>query len=311
MNTSVIEAVDGFISFQVNERNASQHTIKAYTEDLATLADYAEQDNITTVSGVDYIILRGFVATLYEQGLAKSSIERKISTIRSFYKYLFQKQIVLENPARMLKLPKKDKKLLNVFPKDDILKLLDTPDRGSKSYHRDLLIMELLYGTGVRVSELVGLNISDVSLTQDGGRLLIRGKGKKERIIPLAQYYIELIKEYLHSIPNMLQNGCVATPDVLILNVKGGRLSARNVLEMVKKYLRQAALPDTYSPHSFRHTFASHLLEAGADLRSIQELLGHSSLSTTQKYTHLELQTMIDTYTQAHPKAHSKAGGSR
>jgi integrase/recombinase XerC len=166
---------------------------------------------------------------------------------------------------------------------------------------RDRVILELLYGTGVRVSELVGLNISDVDIYS--GRVRIRGKGMKERIMPLDFFYIDLIKKYLDAVPAMLNKGAVPDHSALILNRQGGRLSARNVQELVKKYLNKVGLPAIYSPHSFRHTFATHLLGAGADLRSIQELLGHESLSTTQKYTHLDLQILMDTYEDSHPKA--------
>ena len=294
-------AIDSFLQFQSIERNASAHTIKAYSEDMSELSEYVENERISAVEDIDFFMLRGFIAHLYERGLAKSSIERKLATVRSFYNYLFKKNIVEENPSRMLKFPKKEKKILNVFPKDDIDKLLAAPKEDEPTAHRDKLILELLYGTGVRVSELVGLNIPDVDFS--GRRLRVRGKGKKERIIPLASIYIELIDNYLRSIPKMLYKGRSADSAALVLNRWGGRLSARNVLELVKQYLREVNLPDTYSPHSFRHTFATHLLGSGADLRSIQELLGHESLSTTQKYTHLDLQALIEVYTDAHPKA--------
>ncbi|MDR0453262.1 MAG: tyrosine recombinase XerC [Deferribacteraceae bacterium] len=302
MNLSA--AIDNFLQFQSIERNASSLTIKAYSEDLCELTGYAENEKVTTVEETDYFLLRGFIAYLYERGLAKSSIERKLATVRSFYNYLYKKRSIEENPARMLKFPKKEKKILSVFPKEDINKLLSAPKEGNPAAPRDRLILELLYGTGMRVSELVGLNISDVDFS--GNRLRIRGKGKKERIIPLDKIYINFIGDYIHSIRGMLHKGSFADPEALILNRRGGRLSARNILELIKQYLREVNLPDTYSPHSFRHTFATHLLGAGADLRSIQELLGHESLSTTQKYTHLDLQALIDAYTYSHPKAQNK-----
>lgn len=262
---------------------------------------YLEQERISDVENIDYFILRGYIASLYEKKLAKSTIERKLASIRSFFKYLYKKQIIPDNPSRMLKFPKKEKKILSVFPKDDIMKLLFAPKEEDAAYHRDRLILELLYGTGVRVSELAGLDIADIDFS--GQTIKIRGKGKKERIIPIPSYYIKLIKDYMESTETMLQKGSLRDSSALIINRRGGRLSARNILEMVKKYLRQTNLPDTYSPHSFRHTFATHLLAAGADLRTIQELLGHESLATTQKYTHLDLQALIETYEHTHPKA--------
>ena len=295
------EAVDSFLSFQTIERNASKLTVNAYSKDLVELMEYAALENASEIAQVDYFVLRGFVASLYDRQLAKSSIERKIATIRSFFSYLYKKRLIEENPARILKFPKKEKKILNVFPYEDIEKLLNAPEEGNAAAPRDRLILELLYGTGVRVSELVGLNMGDVDFS--GARIRIRGKGKKERILPLADFHIKLIKDYLGSIPAMLHKNSMPDGEALILNRRGGRLSARNVLELVKQYLRQTGLPDTYSPHSFRHTFASHLLAAGADLRSIQELLGHEALSTTQKYTHLDLQVLMETYEDTHPKA--------
>ena len=258
-------AIDSFLSFQSVERNASSLTVNAYSKDLIELVEYAEADKVNSVGQIDYFLLRGFVADLYDRGLAKSTIERKIATIRSWFNYLYKKRVIEENPARMLKFPKKEKKLLSVFPYEDIEKLLNAPEEENAAYYRDSLILELLYGTGVRVSELTGLNVADIDFS--GQRLRIRGKGKKERILPLAKFHVDLIKSYLTSIPSMLQKGSTPDSEALILNRRGGRLSSRNVLEMVKQYLNKTALPDTYSPHSFRHTFASHLLAAGADLR--------------------------------------------
>jgi integrase/recombinase XerC len=297
------EAIDSFLAFMTLERNASALTTEAYSKDLLELLVYAELEHIDTIEAVDYFLLRGFVASLYDRELAKSSIERKIATIRSFFAFLYKKRLVEENPARMVKFPRKEKKILNVFPYEDIEKLLNAPSQeaDNPAMLRDSLIMELLYGTGMRVSELVGLDVDDIDFS--GARLKVRGKGKKERLLPLADMHMTLVKDYLHAIPAMLQKGSEQDASALILNRRGGRLSARNVLELVKQYLRKTGLPDTYSPHSFRHTFATHLLSAGADLRSIQELLGHESLSTTQKYTHLDLQVLMETYTDTHPKA--------
>ncbi|MDR2885120.1 MAG: tyrosine recombinase XerC [Deferribacteraceae bacterium] len=294
-------AVDTFLSFQTIERNASELTVNAYSKDLAELIEYIAGDMISEVERVDYFLLRGFVTSLYERKLAKSSIERKIATVRSFFSYLYKQRIMEENPSRMLKFPKKEKKSLNVFPKDDILKLLEAPKDEDAAAPRDRVILELLYGTGMRVSELVGLDVSDVDL--NGGRLRIRGKGKKERIMPLDPYYIELIRLYYSSIQGMMHKGHSPKSQAFIINRRGGRLSARHVLELVKEYLTEVGLPDIYSPHSFRHTFATHLLGAGANLRDIQTLLGHESLTTTQKYTHLDLQILMETYEDSHPKA--------
>ncbi|GAB7140507.1 tyrosine recombinase XerC [Deferribacterales bacterium RsTz2092] len=303
MGMHIDEAIDNFLVFQTIEKNSSKLTIKAYSKDLIELADYATMTSppVSEIEQFDYFLLRAFVATLYDRGLAKSSIERKVASTRSFFKYLQKKMLIEDNPSRMLKFPKKEKKLPSVFPVDDIEQLLDSPDDNDTAAHRDRLILELLYGTGVRVSELVGLNVSDVDI--GGARLRVRGKGKKERIIPIADLHITLLRKYISSIPFFLTSGYSADASALIINRRGGRFSSRNIGELVKKYLKKTGLPDNYSPHSFRHTFATHLLSNGADLRSIQELLGHESLSTTQKYTHLDLQKLLESYKDAHPKA--------
>jgi integrase/recombinase XerC len=298
---NIYAAIDQFLNFLTLERNASSHTLRAYSRDLTELAEYAEGDEISEIENFDIYLLRGFVSSFYEKKVEKSTLERKISTLKSFFKFLIFKKAVTENPARQLKFPKKEKKLANVFARDSIITLIESPDSTTPSGKRDRLILELLYGTGVRVGELEGLNVADIDMS--GRRLRIRGKGKKERLVPLDDYYVTLIKSYLNALPEMLQKGFApGGAGALILNRRGGRLSSRNILSLVKKYLAKVGLPEIYSPHSFRHTFATHLLEEGADLRTLQELLGHTSLTTTQKYTHLNLETMLASYKKAHPK---------
>jgi integrase/recombinase XerC len=293
-------AIDQFINFLMLERNASSHTLRAYSLDLSELAAYAESDKISEVENFDVYLLRGFVSSFYEKKLKKSTLERKISTLKSFFKFLLFKKILEENPARSLKFPRKEKKLTSIFTRDSIIKLIESPCAETPSGKRDRLILELLYGTGIRVGELEGLNAADIDFS--GKRLRIRGKGKKERIVPLDGFYMELIKTYLKAVTEMLQNGYAPNGSAFILNRRGGRLTSRNILALVKKYLAKAGLPETYSPHSLRHTFATHLLEEGVDLRTLQELLGHTSLTTTQKYTHLNLEKMLESYKKAHPK---------
>jgi integrase/recombinase XerC len=238
---------------------------------------------------------------LYEKKLTKSTIERKISAVKSFFKYLHKQGILQENPSRLLKYPRKEKKELKVFNIDDVMLLISVPDSTKPTGIRDSLILELLYSTGMRVGELNTCNVGDIDFS--GKRLLIKGKGKKERIVPLHDTIIAKIKEYLNIIPKILQKGYSPDCDALIINRRGGRLTSRNILALVKQYLRKCGLPETFSPHSFRHSFASHLLAGGADLRAIQNLLGHESLATTQKYTHLDLQKLITNYLEAFPKA--------
>ena len=295
-------AIEEFINFIRVERQYSNHSITAYAKDLSELAIYIDEEKLgSNIKVVDFYVLRGFITTLYDKELSKSSIERKISTLKSFFKFLYRRGIIADNPARMLKFPKKEKYLPNVFNVDDIFTLLDLPDKSTPMGMRDALILELLYGTGVRVSELVGLDRNAVDL--NGMRILVRGKGKKERIVPLAPELISLIKDYYKVMYDIVSEGRVVESDALIINRLGSRMTDRTIRRIVEAYLKKAGLPLDYSPHSFRHTFATHLLEGGADLRSIQELLGHESLATTQKYTHSDLASLLKVYDDTHPMA--------
>lgn len=295
-------AIEEFINFIRVERQYSNHSITAYAKDLSELAIYIDEEKLgSNIKAVDFYVLRGFITTLYDKELSKSSIERKISTLKSFFKFLYRRGIIEYNPARMLKFPKKEKYLPNVFNVDDIFTLLDLPDKSTPMGMRDALILELLYGTGVRVSELVGLDRNAVDL--NGMRILVRGKGKKERIVPLAPEIVSLIKDYYKVMYDIVSEGRVVESDALIINRLGSRMTDRTIRRIVEAYLKKAGLPLDYSPHSFRHTFATHLLEGGADLRSIQELLGHESLATTQKYTHSDLASLLKVYDETHPMA--------
>ena len=293
------EAVDSFINFLKIEKDASLHTIRSYMNDLVELINFIGDDS-KDIRSIDFFTLREYITTLYDKKLSKTTIERKVSSIKSFYKYLNQKGVVQENPARMLRFPKKEKKLFKVFNIDDLFNLLEIPDKSTQSGLRDALIMELMYGTGVRVSELVGIKIDDIDF--EGLRLRVRGKGKKERIIPLAEFHIKFIRKYISLREEILKGDNVKT-DQLFINKYGTPLSDRSVRRIVEKYLKLAGLPLEFSPHSFRHSFATHMLESGADLRTIQTLLGHSSLSTTQKYTHLNLSDILKIYDETHPFA--------
>jgi len=297
---NIDKAVTVFLKFLHQEKGASEHTIKNYSRDLADLCSYLEESGIDNVNDVDFFALRGFVAMLFDKGLAKSTIERKIACLKSFFGHMQKKNHTDDNPARMLKFPKKEQKAFKVFNIDSIIALLDAPDKSEAAGMRDALLLELMYGTGVRVSELVGLNVSDIDF--GGCRILVRGKGKKERIVPIADMHISMLNDYL----DMKQDICTGyLPDneVLFINKFGSRLTDRSVRRIVEKYLKIAGLPVDFSPHSFRHSYATHLLEGGADLRTIQQLLGHESLTTTQKYTHMNLTELLRVYDATHPMA--------
>ena len=286
-------AIEEFINFIRVERQYSNHSITAYAKDLSELAIYIDEEKLgSNIKVVDFYVLRGFITTLYDKELSKSSIERKISTLKSFFKFLYRRGIIADNPARMLKFPKKEKYLPNVFNVDDIFTLLDLPDKSTPMGMRDALILELLYGTGVRVSELVGLDRNAVDL--NGMRILVRGKGKKERIVPLAPELISLIKDYYKVMYDIVSEGRVVESDALIINRLGSRMTDRTIRRVVEAYLKKAGLPLDYSPHSFRHTFATHLLEGGTDLRIVQELLGHEDIETTEIYTHINKSHLKD-----------------
>lgn len=289
-----------YLDFMLNEKGASKHTLINYSKDLADMCSYLEESAVNEIEDADYFMLRGYVAMLYDKGMAKSSVERKIASMKSFFNYLQKKNKSDENPARMIKFPKKEQKAFHVFSIDSILGLLDLPDKTEPAGLRDALILELMYGTGVRVSELVGLNVSDIDF--GGMRIRVRGKGKKERIVPVADMHISMIRDYLNAAPDIC-GGNIKDGDALLINRLGTRLTDRSVRRIVEKYLTIAGLPLDFSPHSFRHTYATHLLEGGADLRTIQQLLGHESLSTTQKYTHMNLSELLRVYDQTHPKA--------
>lgn len=302
---NIDKAVTLFLKFMDSEKGASEHTLKNYSRDLADLCSYLEESAIEDISGADFFALRGFVAMLFDKELSKSTIERKIACLKSFFSFLQKKNHLDDNPARMLKFPKKEQKAFKVFNIDSIIALLEAPDRSDPFGIRDALLLELMYGTGVRVSELVGLNLSDIDF--GGRRILVRGKGKKERIVPVADMHVDLINDYLDAKAD-ISPGRMPDYEAVFINKLGTRLTDRSVRRTVEKYLKMVGLPLDFSPHSFRHSYATHLLEGGADLRTIQQLLGHSSLSTTQKYTHLNLTELLRVYDETHPLGSKKQG---
>lgn len=297
---NIDKAVALYLKFMHQEKGASEHTLKNYSRDLADLCSYLEESGIENIKDADFFTLRGFVAMLFDKGLAKSSIERKIACLKSFFSFMQKRNHADDNPARMLKFPKKEQKAFKVFNIDSIIALLDAPDKSDPFGMRDALLLELMYGTGVRVSELVGLNVSDIDF--GGRRILVRGKGKKERIVPIADMHVEMVYAYMDMKADMCP-GHLPDYEAVFINKLGTRLTDRSVRRIVEKYLKEAGLPLDFSPHSFRHSYATHLLEGGADLRTIQQLLGHESLTTTQKYTHLNLTELLRVYDETHPLA--------
>jgi integrase/recombinase XerC len=227
----------------------------------------------------------------------KSSIARKISTLRSFFRYLVREQLATSNPAKSVSTPKVEKPLPTTLTVDEAFRLMDSPTE--KEGLRDRAILELLYSSGIRVGELVGLNVNHLDL--DLCIVKVMGKGRKERIVPVGMKAIEALKAYLE------ERGGLEGEEALFVNLRGGRLTARSVHRLVKKYTRRSGIFRKVSPHSLRHTFATHLLDAGADIREIQEMLGHASLSTTQRYIHLSLGKLMEVYDKAHPRSFKTA----
>jgi integrase/recombinase XerC len=290
------------------EKNASPHTLRNYTNDLKQFVTFLAEDYLSRdpetlrPEDVDNLTIRSFLAHLHRKGIKKSSMARKLAALRSYFKYLCRESRLKVNPAKLTATPKQEKKLPGHFTVDEIFHLLDTPDAGDPLGARDRFILEFLYSTGVRVGELVALDVTDLDLPQQTVRIF--GKGRKERILPFGSKARSALETYLPGRSEILKEaGARGEPDALILNSRGRRLTDRSVRRMLAHYIQKCAISRNLSPHSIRHSFATHLLNAGADLRAIQELLGHSSLSTTQKYTHMEIEKLMEVYDKAHPRA--------
>jgi tyrosine recombinase XerC len=293
------KAIAEFLAFLKHEKNASPHTVAAYGRDLREVAAYLKERQVRwDRAGV--VVLRGYLAELHEKKRKKSTIGRKLAALRSFFDYGVRTGRVAENPAKMLATPRPDKRVPAFLTEGETAELLELPRTSKPLDLRDKAILELFYATGVRVSELVGIGTADLHF---GERLVrVRGKGRKERIVPFGGKALEALEAYARARGGLL--GKVSGGETaFFVNYKGGRLTTRSVQRMVRKYIRRTAVRRKISPHSLRHSFASHLLGRGADLRVIQELLGHASLATTEKYTHVDLQQLLGVYKKSHPRS--------
>jgi len=298
------QAIQRFLRFLRVERNASDLTIKSYGEDLEALVEYlTEMQGQTPRPGdVTPLQLRDFVAALNEAGYAPSSISRKLASLRSFYRFAQREGLADSNPAKPLRNPRRQRKLPHFLTTAEIGKLLNAPPRDEPSGMRDRAILETMYSAGLRVSELVGVNDSDLDLEQ--GLVRVRGKGKRERLAPLGRFAIRALRRWLtvRALSTRSQKG----PEIpVFLNKFGNRITTRSIGRMLEKYLKLTGLDLRTSPHTLRHSFATHLLDGGADIRSVQELLGHKSLITTQIYTHVSTAGLRQAYEKAHPRARS------
>jgi len=292
------EHIREFSIYLETERNVSPHTLNAYRSDLAQMLAFVQREKGSTASAldVDHLLLRRYLSEL-SKFTKKSSIGRKLAAIRSFFRFLLRRGTISKNPAELVATPKKEQRLPFHLDIDQTTSLMEAPDEEQKNALRDRAILELLYSSGLRVSELTGLNIGEIDLS--GGMVRVMGKGGKERIVPVGSRAVEALKAYL------AQRDDAGTKAALFLNTRGGRINRRSVARIVDAHVLRIAAFKRISPHTLRHTFATHMLEGGADLRAIQELLGHASLSTTQKYTHVSIDRLMEVYDKAHPKAHT------
>jgi tyrosine recombinase XerC len=290
-------AITAFLRHLDRERNASRHTVRAYADDLGQFREHlrAELGREARPGDVDALLVRSFLAHLHRHGLKRTSAARKLAAIRTFFRYLCREGVLEANPARALLAPRQERRVPGHLDEDTVAVLLDLPGSGPAAA-RGRAILELLYATGVRCSELVGLDLADVDTTARMVRVL--GKGRKERIVPFGSRAAAALADYLACRRQLRPNG-----DALFVNMRGGRLTDRSVRYLLAGRIRQMALERRVSPHTLRHSFATHLLQRGADLRVIQDLLGHASLSTTQRYTHVNTRYLLEIYSKSHPRA--------
>ncbi|MCM8792490.1 MAG: tyrosine recombinase XerC [Candidatus Omnitrophica bacterium] len=283
--------IDKFMRYLEIEKNYSFHTCLNYKLDLEEFKNFLKG---ISLDNVDHLVLRKYLAELKQKNYKSSSLNRKLSCIRSFFKFLFREGYIQFNPASLISGPKQEKSLPAFLTEEEVIRLLEMVPSDKESSLRDKAILETFYSTGMRISELVGLDISDIDFIS--GTVKVKGKGKKERLLPIGDKALEAIHNYLNIRSKREE-------EAVFLNKFGKRITVRGVRNIVSKYVRLAALKGGVSPHTLRHSFATHLLERGADLRSVQELLGHTNISTTQIYTHLTTERLKQVYNHAHPRA--------
>jgi len=310
------DATREFLQFLKLNRNASPHTVRAYDTDLTQFVEFLSARDKTKPSRVPVTALdadgvRGFLESLHDRGISRASAARRLAALRTFARYLVREGRLPDDPTQLVGSPRREKTLPNHLDLEQVDQVLGTPDLGRPAGRRDRAILELFYASGLRLSELVGLDIEDVNLS---GRVVrVRGKGGKERLVPFNHSTSEALKAMLQDMRSLPtapapSRRAASSPHArqrhpMFLNQRGGRLTTRSVDRLVRRAARAASVPGALSPHALRHTFATHLLQAGADLRAIQELLGHVRLSTTQRYTHLDVGRLLEVYRASHPRA--------
>jgi integrase/recombinase XerC len=290
-----------FKKYLMTERNYSPHTIINYEIDLREFDEFLKSEDIEQITNFSYQDARKYLAFLHKKGLAKSSVSRKISSIRTYFKYLESRKYVNENPFLMLTLPKKDKKLPKFFYLKEMKQIIDSIDSTDLLGQRNSAIIELLYGSGLRVSELCSLELHQINFSNN--LILVRGKGSKERYVPMTKYCFEAMNKYINDSRRKLLMNSKSNTNIIFLNHLGFKLTTRGVRDILNRIIEKTAQIHKITPHMLRHTFATHLLDNGADIRSVQELLGHSQLSTTQIYTHVSKEKLKQVYMESHPHA--------
>ena len=296
------KSIQKFIEYLEYEKGYSKKTIISYEKDLELFDAYLKENKITNISSIDYNIIRKYLSYLHDKQYEATSISRKISTLRTFFKYNLKEKNIKSNPMTLISNPKKEKKLPKYLNYEEMEKLLNAIDTSELEGIRDKLIIELLYSTGIRVSELVNIKIQDIKIKEN--QINILGKGNKERIVLFGEKAKESIKIYLNAYKEYFEGNILN--NYLLINKKGKQLSTNKIELIVKDVLRKSALKLNISPHTLRHTFATHMLDSGADLKSVQELLGHENLKTTAIYTHISNERLKNVFIHSHPRALKK-----
>ena len=304
------QLLEQFLEHLRYERNVSAHTIRNYASDLEQFLDHlaprdlsTEKRNLPDVKDLDHLTIREWLAALHTDQKKKSSIARKLAALRTYFQFLVREGFLESNPAKLVATPRKEKKLPKLLSIEEAIRFIETPDLETDLGKRDRAMLELMYATGVRVAELTTLNLADIDFRNQ--LIRVTGKRRKQRIVPFGDPAGAAIKDYLTVRDRFLMSAPILKRDeeALFLNYQGTRITTRSVGRMVEKYIKICAGVHAISPHALRHSFATHLLDSGADLRDIQELLGHARLSTTQVYTHVSMEKLVEVYDKAHPKA--------